>query len=324
MQVLVNNHNINFTQKRLENNLGALFFYNLDNLYCGMKKIFNAVFLLITIAQIQQSSAQTKPDSVYQRVDNKPQYSGGETALENFITTKTKYPQEALSKKQEGIMEVEFVVSLNGNITDMICTTSKYPDLCNEVKRVISEMPQWIPAKVNGNTVAAKHKIAIGFKLYNKQITYLIIPDETILKSFNKPKQISQESNEHFKIIEESNTAPNHGIEDAQQFQKADDDVLTFVEQMPEFNGDLYQYISKNINYPVEAKENKIEGRVIVQFNVEKDGSISNASILKKMEWGMDEETLRVINNMPNWKPGKQNGKTVRVRYTLPVSFKLK
>ena len=280
-----------------------------------MKKIFNAVFLLIITAQVQQSSAQTKPDSVYQRVDNKPQYSGGETALENFITTKTKYPQEALSKKQEGIMEVEFVVSVNGNITDMICTTSKYPDLCNEVKRVISEMPQWIPAKVNGNTVAAKHKIAIGFKLYNKQITYVIIPDE-----MTAGKEILY--NQDIMLEGDPNGADSELLSDPKR--QSDDDVLTFVEQMPEFNGDLYQYISKNINYPVEAKENKIEGRVIAQFIVEKDGSISNASVLKKMGWGMDEETLRVINNMPNLKPGKQNGKTVRVRYTLPVSFKLK
>jgi TonB family protein len=280
-----------------------------------MKKLLNAVFLLIITAQVQQSSAQTKPDSVYQRVDNKPQYSGGETALENFITTKTKYPQEALSKKQEGIMEVEFVVSVNGNITDMICTTSKYPDLCNEVKRVISEMPQWIPAKVNGNTVAAKHKIAIGFKLYNKQITYVIIPDE-----MTAGKEILY--NQDIMLEGDPNGADSELLSDPKR--QSDDDVLTFVEQMPEFNGDLYQYISKNINYPVEAKENKIEGRVIAQFIVEKDGSISNASVLKKMGWGMDEETLRVINNMPNWKPGKQNGKTVRVRYTLPVSFKLK
>jgi len=280
-----------------------------------MKKIFNAVFLLIITAQVQQSSAQTKPDSVYQRVDNKPQYSGGETALENFITTKTKYPQEALSKKQEGIMEVEFVVSVNGNITDMICTTIKYPDLCNEVKRVISEMPQWIPAKVNGNTVAAKHKIAIGFKLYNKQITYVIIPDE-----MTAGKEILY--NQDIMLEGDPNGADSELLSDPKR--QSDDDVLTFVEQMPEFNGDLYQYISKNINYPVEAKENKIEGRVIAQFIVEKDGSISNASVLKKMGWGMDEETLRVINNMPNLKPGKQNGKTVRVRYTLPVSFKLK
>jgi TonB family protein len=280
-----------------------------------MKKLLNAVFLLIITAQVQQSSAQTKPDSVYQRVDNKPQYSGGETALENFITTKTKYPQEALSKKQEGIMEVEFVVSVNGNITDMICTTIKYPDLCNEVKRVISEMPQWIPAKVNGNTVAAKHKIAIGFKLYNKQITYVIIPDE-----MTAGKEILY--NQDIMLEGDPNGADSELLSDPKR--QSDDDVLTFVEQMPEFNGDLYQYISKNINYPVEAKENKIEGRVIAQFIVEKDGSISNASVLKKMGWGMDEETLRVINNMPNLKPGKQNGKTVRVRYTLPVSFKLK
>jgi TonB family protein len=280
-----------------------------------MKNIFKAVLSLFLIAQIQQSFAQTKPDSIYQEVDNKPHYTGGETALENFITTQTKYPQEALNKKQEGIIEVEFIVSKNGNITDVRCATGKHPELCNEAKRVIAKMPQWIPAKVKDVAVAAKQKIAIGFKLYNKQITYVIIPDEMTA---------SKEVLYHQDMMEEGD--PN-GVDSeilSRSKSQTDDDVLTFVEQMPEFNGDLYEYLNQSINYPVIAKENKIEGKVIAQFIVEKDGSISNASVLKKMGWGMDEETLRVINNMPNWKPGKQNGKTVRVRYTLPVSFKLK
>jgi TonB family protein len=281
-----------------------------------MKKLLAAMLLLVTLLQTPQTTAQTKPDSIYQKVDIKPQYTGSEKALENFITTQTKYPQEALNQKQEGIIEVEFVVSKNGNITDVTCATGKHPELCNEAKRVIAKMPQWIPAKVKDVAVAAKQKIAIGFKSYNKQITYVIIPDELTA---------SNEVLYHQDIMEEKGD-PN-GVDSellSKPKSQSDDDALTFVEQMPEFNGDLYEYLNQSINYPVEAKENKMEGKVIAQFIVEKDGSISNAFVLRKMGLGMDEETLRVINNMPNWKPGKQNGKTVRVRYTLPVSFKLK
>jgi protein TonB len=106
--------------------------------------------------------------------------------------------------------------------------------------------------------------------------------------------------------------------------ENSDDPILTFAEQMPEFNGELLEYLAKNIKYPTEAKENKIEGKVLVEFIVEKDGSISNTKIVKKAGYGFDEETLRVIKAMPNWKPGKQNGKPVRVSYTLPIRFSLK
>lgn len=279
-----------------------------------MKKLLVGLLLFAAVTVTKQTSAQTKSDSVYQRVDIKPQYSGGETALENFILTQTQYPQEALNKKQEGIVEVDFILSKNGNITDVNCTNNKYPELYNEVKRVIALMPKWTPAKVKGQAVNAHHKMAIGFKLYNKQITYVIIPDESTVSIDELIEQDIVESD------------PN-GVDTellSKPKRQSDEDILTFAEQMPEFNGDLSEYLSKNISYPKIAAENKIEGKVIVQFVVEKDGSISNASVIRKAGWGMDEEALRVVNNMPTWKPGKQNGKPIRVKYNLPLNFKLK
>jgi len=100
--------------------------------------------------------------------------------------------------------------------------------------------------------------------------------------------------------------------------------VLTFAEQMAEFPGDLNEYLAKNIQYPALAKENKIEGKVIIQFIITKDGKITNAEVIKKAGWGLDQEAQRVIRNMPNWTPAKQNGKPVNLRYTLPIHFKLK
>lgn len=271
------------------------------------------LLLFVTTASSLELVAQTKSDSIYRKVDVKPQFTGGLQALENFIATQTKYPQEALNKKQEGIIEVNIVVLKDGKISDVNCTNNKYPELCNEAKRVIALMPKWAPAKVRGQAVNAHHTIAIGFKLYNKQITHVIIPDEATL---------NQDEKKDREVLE----SEPYGVDDAllsKPKNKSDNITVTFAEQMPEFNGNLMAYLSENIVYPSMAEENNIEAKVITQFIVEIDGSISNVEIIKKMGWGFDEEALRVVKAMPNWKPGKQNGKPVRVLYTLPIHFKI-
>ena len=101
-----------------------------------------------------------------------------------------------------------------------------------------------------------------------------------------------------------------------------DDKVFDVVENMPEFNGGmgaLMQYLSDNIRYP---EEKDIQGRVIVRFVVGKDGSISNAQVVKSVHPSFDAEALRIINNMPKWIPGTQNGKPVNVKYVVPINFK--
>lgn len=103
--------------------------------------------------------------------------------------------------------------------------------------------------------------------------------------------------------------------------------IFEVVEQMPEFpNGGmagLMQFLSKNIKYPTIAQENGTQGRVTVQFVVNKDGSIVDAKVLRGVDPYLDKEALRVIGTMPKWKPGMQRGKPVRVKYTVPVMFRL-
>lgn len=102
--------------------------------------------------------------------------------------------------------------------------------------------------------------------------------------------------------------------------------VFDVVEQMPSFpggNSALMQFLSKNIKYPVVAEENGIQGRVICTFVVERDGRVTDVHVVKSVDPSLDKEAVRVVSSMPNWIPGKQNGSAVRVKYTLPVTFRL-
>ena len=102
--------------------------------------------------------------------------------------------------------------------------------------------------------------------------------------------------------------------------------VFDVVEEMPSFpggQGALMQYLASNIKYPVVAQENGVQGRVIVSFVVERDGSISDVKVARSVDPSLDREAQRVVKSMPRWKPGKQNGSAVRVKYTVPVVFRL-
>jgi protein TonB len=102
--------------------------------------------------------------------------------------------------------------------------------------------------------------------------------------------------------------------------------IFQVVEEMPEFPGGMAEcmkWLSKNMKYPTISQENGVQGRVIVQFVVNRDGSIVDAVVARGVDPYLDKEALRVVGLMPKWKPGKQRGKEVRVKYTLPVMFRL-
>lgn len=102
--------------------------------------------------------------------------------------------------------------------------------------------------------------------------------------------------------------------------------IYDVVEEMPSFPGgqdELMTFLSKNIQYPIDAKESGVQGRVICTFVVENNGSITNVKVTKSVSTSLDNEAIRVIQNMPHWNPGKQNGSTVRTKFTLPVIFRL-
>lgn len=102
--------------------------------------------------------------------------------------------------------------------------------------------------------------------------------------------------------------------------------VFGVVEQMPSFRGGknaLMKFLTDSIRYPAEAKAMGIQGRVILTFVIERDGSVDSVKVVKKVSPELDREALRVVKSMPKWMPGKQNGRTVRTKYTIPVTFKL-
>jgi TonB family protein len=106
----------------------------------------------------------------------------------------------------------------------------------------------------------------------------------------------------------------------------ADNNVYVIVEEMPEFPGGssaLLDFINKNMLYPQEAREKGEQGRVVVEFVVTQEGRIINPKIVRNVSESIDKEALRVISLMPHWKPGKQNGRPVNVRYNLPLTFSL-
>ncbi len=108
--------------------------------------------------------------------------------------------------------------------------------------------------------------------------------------------------------------------------EEVTEEIFVVVEEQPEYPGGqtaMMRFLSDNIRYPVIAQENGIQGRVICNFVVERDGSITDVQVVRGVDPSLDREAVRVIQQMPRWKPGKQRGQAVRVRFTLPVVFRL-
>jgi TonB family protein len=148
-------------------------------------------------------------------------------------------------------------------------------------------MPKWTPGKQRGKAVKTKYTLPVNFKL---------------------------DGGVSLGAVSKANNS-------------SDEIVYIIVEQMPKFNGDLNGdlngYLAKNIKYPEEARKSGIQGRVIIQFVVDKDGSISDVNVVRGVCPALDAEAIRVVKSMPNWTPGKQRGQNVRVKYTLPINFSL-
>ena len=139
-----------------------------------------------------------------------------------------------------------------------------------------------------------------------------IVDNTTVTKPVDFTSDIDQ--NEPIQIVKVVPPKPEDDGEDIE---------FKVVEEMPKFPGNIFKFLSENIHYPSIAIENNIQGQVVCQFLVNKDGSIEDISVVRGVDRSLDKEAIRVIQSMPKWTPGKQRGKAVKVRYTLPISFKL-
>ncbi len=135
---------------------------------------------------------------------------------------------------------------------------------------------------------------------------------------------------EDLEILDAEDQSENQVVEDFSDIGEYGDvdtgetEIFMVVEDMPSFpGGNVQKWIAKNVKYPVLAMENGIQGKVFIQFVIEKDGSITDVKVVRGVDSSLDKEAVRVVSSMPKWKPGKQRGKPVRVSYTLPINFQL-
>jgi TonB family protein len=211
-----------------------------------------------------------------------------------FLAKNIKYPAVALQNKIEGRVIVQFVVKQNGKVADLKVVRGVTPELDAEALRVVGLMPDWIPGKQRGQAVSVKYTMPIMFRTGS-----------------SAPKE---------EVASASQIVPN-----AKPVVQ-DGEIFTVVEEMPQFPGGMgeaMKFLAKNIKYPAVALQNKIEGRVIVQFVVKENGKVADIKVMRGVSPELDAEAIRVVGLMPDWIPGKQRGKAVAVKYTMPIMFRL-
>ena len=247
----------------------------------------NTIYDINSSGDLPVSVAKPDHDTVFQIVDEMPQFPGGEQAMMNYIAENVKYPEDAKDKNQSGRVMISFVVEKDGRVNDVKVLKGVCESIDNEAVRVVKAMPKWKPGKQKGKPVRVSYCLPISFKL--------------------------------------SDGATENPVKKS-DMKSDNNDVYQTVEEMPEFPGGIeamFDYVAKSVVYPQEAMDKEISGRVFVGFVVEKDGSISNVQVLRGIGGGCDEEAVRVVKAMPKWKPGKDKGQPVRVSFTMPFVFKL-
>ena len=243
-------------------------------------------------------------EPVFVAVQKMPEFVGGMDALMNYLSTNIQYPAEAQQKGIHGTVIISFIVEKDGSLSDVQVVRGVDPSLDNEALKVIQKMPKWIPGQQDGKNVRVKFTLPVEFKL-NKDVQI------TINEVGNGSTNSGQSDNRKSSIKPKSMNG---------------EEVFDIVDTPPEFPGGqeaLMKYIPENIHYPIEAQDKGIQGTVICNFIVRKDGSISDAEVVPGVDPLLNEEAIRLINSMPKWQPGMQRGKVVDVRFTLPIVFRL-
>ncbi|MDB5110244.1 MAG: hypothetical protein JWR67_1358, partial [Mucilaginibacter sp.] len=208
---------------------------------------------------------------------------GGLKAFYKFLAKTVRYPADARANNIQGRVYVQFIVEKDGSLSGVKVVRGPGHGLNEAAARAVKSSPKWIPGTQHGKAVRVQYTVPINFTLG---------------------------------AIKPTASAIVH----------PDNNVYESVETEPAFPGgiqEFYNFLSKTIKYPAEMREKKVQGKVYVQFVVEEDGSLSDIKAIRGPGSGSEEEAVKAIGLSPKWNPGIQNGKTVRVQYTVPVNFAL-
>ena len=251
-----------------------------------------------------------KEEAIVEKPIIKSVVTGEFDALKKHVSRTIKYPLNARFKGVVGKVGVEFSINNNGIITSSKAISIPNEELKNEAISALSSFSEKL------NAEAGTYSIILNFMMIGEK-NESKIDNETnfgVLKNFIGEVVISayDDALNEVKVV-------GYG-------SKNDEAVISNPETLPGFPGGLTafsKFLAANLRYPAIARENNIQGRVFLSFVVEKDGSLSDIKVARGIGGGCDEEAVRVIAISPKWNPGMQNGKAVRVSYTVPVFFQL-
>lgn len=250
-------------------------------------------------AKVVTEVANAEPEP-FVVVEEMPMFPGGDSALLVTIAKSVKYPESAKAKGIQGRVIVRFCVTETGAVNKVSVLKGVDADLDAEAIRVVSSLPEFKPGKQRGKAVPVWYMAPITFALDGKGKQDMMAPPSPPPPPPPPPPATSDKEGEGY----------------------------TIVDQMPQFPGGdqgMMQFIADHTQYPKEAKDHNITGKVITRFLVEKDGTVSNVSVLKGVNPLLDAEAVRVVGSLPAFeKPGIKDGKPVPVWYTIPITYTLK
>ena len=254
--------------------------------------------------------ADKQDDKPFIKVEKMPTFDGGKSLVgfQNWIQNNIRYPKEALANGVGGRVIFQFVVERDGTPTSFNVLQSPDKSLSDEVERVFKTSPKWEAGEQNGEKVRV---------LYTVPVVFTTPSAET--QEFEQQKQNFEAQKQNFEQQKQNFEAQK------QNFEQQKDLAYIKVEKMPTFQGgDLNTFrnwVQGQIQYPKEAMEKNISGRVIFSFVVEKDGSTSDFTVLQTPDKLLADEVERIFKSCPKWEPGTQRGEKVRVKYTVPIVF---
>ncbi len=236
-----------------------------------------------------------------------------------FVYSNLKYPAKARDARVEGMCVVQFVIEKDGSVKEAKIVRDIGDGCGIETLKVVNKFPTWIPGKQKGKAVRVRYTLPVKFKLEGNtkenEVAKIVAAGKSNQKSKTENLVIGEKTElkeDIFKIVQEM-----------PRFFGCEDMIGTAKEKEECAKSKMLEYIYTGIKYPKEARTKGIDGMSVIRMVIEKDGSVTNVSTLRDPGAGTGAEAARIVREMPKWVPGKQNGKAVRVQYTLPVKFKL-
>ncbi|WP_460694696.1 energy transducer TonB [Mucilaginibacter puniceus] len=217
-----------------------------------------------------------------------PSFPGGKSALDAYMGRNVRYPIRDREHNIQGKVNLQFAIETDGSVTDVIAISGPSQSLKDAAIVAMKNSPKWIPGYKNGKLIKMPYSYEVNFTL-----------------SYD-----NSNGAKIFKVVDNS----------------VDNQVFTVLETQPTFPGGIknfLQYIANNVKYPAEDRKNNLQGKVIVQFVIETNGSLTDIKAIRSPSNTMSEEAVRVVSSSPKWIPGMQGGSFVRSQFTVPINFTL-